>query len=173
MDLAKCKVSLIILLTAVLCSACGYRFAEQGGYPGNNERLFVKVLRNQTQETGAENIITAALMSELTLRKTHHLASGMADADVVLSGVIQHVDIRTISVSQSKVANERRVTVSIDLKMTNSDGGIVWAGRKISDFESYLVSENPETTDANRRIAIAVLSKRIAERVVNRLSDDF
>jgi outer membrane lipopolysaccharide assembly protein LptE/RlpB len=156
-----------------MCSACGYRFAEQGGYPGNNERLFVEVLRNQTQETGAENIITTALMSELTLRKTHHLASGMADADVVLSGVIQHVDIQTISVSRSKVANERRVTVSIDLKMTNSDGGIVWAGREISDFESYLVSENPETTDANRRIAIAVLSKRIAERVVNRLSDDF
>jgi outer membrane lipopolysaccharide assembly protein LptE/RlpB len=173
MDLIKCRLSLIILLTVVLCTACGYRFAEQDGFPGDTKRLFVKVLRNQTQETGVENIITAALMSELTLRKTHHLASGMADADVVLSGIVQHVDIRTISVRQSKVANERRVTVSIDLKMTNSDGGTVWAGRNISDFEAYLVSDNPETTDANRRTAIAVLSKRIAERVVNRFSDDF
>jgi hypothetical protein len=43
----------------------------------------------------------------------------------------------------------------------------------MSDFEAYLVDVNPEVTDANRRNAIRILSKRIAERVVNRLSDDF
>lgn len=157
----------------MLCGACGYRFAEQGGFPGDTERLFVNVLENQTQETGVENIITAALLSELTLRKTHNLANAMADADVVLSGIVKHVDLRTISVRQSTVADERRVTVSIDLKLTKTDGSTAWAAKDISDFEAYLVNVNQEITDANRQNAIRVLSKRIAERVVNRFSDDF
>ena len=167
------KGCLIIILIAVLCGACGYRLAEQGGFPGDTERLFVNVLENQTQETGVENIITAALLSELTLRKTRNLANGMADADVVLSGIVKHVDFRTISVSQPTVANERRVTVSIDLKLTKTDGSTAWAAKDISDFQAYLVNVNQGITDANRQNAIRILSKRIAERVVNRFSDDF
>lgn len=173
MRLNMSKGCLIIILIAVLCGACGYRLAEQGGFPGDTERLFVNVLENQTQETGVENIITAALLSELTLRKTRNLANGMADADVVLSGIVKHVDFRTISVSQPTVANERRVTVSIDLKLTKTDGSTAWAAKDISDFEAYLVNVNQGITDANRQNAIRILSKRIAERVVNRFSDDF
>ena len=156
-----------------MCEACGYRFAEQGGFPGGTERLFVNVLVNQTQETGVENIITAALLSELTLRKTHRLAGGLADADVVLSGVVKHVNIRTISVSEPTVAEQRRVTVTVALTLRKTDGSTVWAGGDVSDFEAYLVNVNPEITDANRLDAIRILSKRIAERVVNRFSDDF
>jgi outer membrane lipopolysaccharide assembly protein LptE/RlpB len=173
MHLKKSKVSVVILSIVMLCGSCGYRFAEQGGFPGDTEHLFVKVLENQTQETGVENIITAALLSELTLRKTHHLANGMANADVILSGVVKHVNITTISVSKPSVADERRVTVSVDLKLTKTDGSAAWAAKDVSDFEAYLVDLNPETTDANRRNAIRILSKRIAEKVVNRFSDDF
>ena len=156
-----------------MCEACGYRFAEQRGFPGETEWLFVNVLENQTQETGVENIITEALLNELTLRKTHYLANGTADADVIMSGVVKHVTIRTISERQSTVAAERRVTVSIDLKLTKSDGSTAWAAKEIADFEEYLVDLNPEITDANRQNAIRILSKRMAERVVNRFSDDF
>ena len=167
------KPIVIIILIIVLCGACGYRFAEEGGFPGDTERLFVKVLENQTQETGVENIVTAALLSELTLRKTDELASGIDDADVVLSGVVNLVTISTISVSKPDVADERRVNVTVDLKLTQKDGSIVWTAKGLSDFEAYLVDTDTERTDANRRNAIRVLSKRIAERTVNRFSDDF
>ncbi|MGD1968671.1 MAG: LPS assembly lipoprotein LptE [Desulfobacterales bacterium] len=171
--LSKSKISIIIIIAAALCEACGYRFAEQRGFPGETERLFVNVLENQTQETGVENIITEALLNELTLRKTHHLANGMADADVIMSGVVRHVDIRTVSTRRSTVADERRVIVSIDLKLTQSDGRTTWAAREITDFEEYFVDPNPEISAANRQNAIRILSKRMAERVLNRFSDDF
>ncbi|MGW8301179.1 MAG: LPS assembly lipoprotein LptE [Desulfobacterales bacterium] len=171
--LIKSKIIFVALLIGVLFSACGYRFAEQGGFPGDTERLFVKVLENKTQETGVESIVTNALLSELTLRKTDELANGFDDADVVLSGVVNLVTITTISVSKPDVADERRVTVSVDLNLTKKDGRIVWAAKDLSDFEAYLVEADTERTDANRRNAIRVLSKRIAERTVNRFSDDF
>ena len=169
----KSKFSIIIIILAALCEACGYRLAEQRGFPGETERLFVNVLENETQETGVENVITEALINELTLRKTHHLANGLTDADVIMSGVVRHVDIRTVSTRKSTVADERRVIVSIELKLTRSDGRMTWAAREITDFEEYFVDFNPELTDANRRQAIRILSKRMAERVVNRFSDDF
>jgi outer membrane lipopolysaccharide assembly protein LptE/RlpB len=167
------KLNLTLILIAVLCGACGYHFAEKGGFPGDAERLFVKVLENKTQETGVESILTAALLDELTLRKTDELARGIDDADVVLSGAVNLVTIQTISSSEPDVASERRVTVSLDLKLTKKDGSIVWAAKDLSDFEEYLVDTDPQRTDANRRNAIGVLSKRIAQRAVNRFSDNF
>jgi outer membrane lipopolysaccharide assembly protein LptE/RlpB len=127
MVLNKSKLSAIILLIVWLCGACGYRFEEQGGFPGDTERLFVKVLENKTQETGVESIVTEALLNELTLRKTNQLASGIDDADVVLSGVVNLVTINTVSVSKPDVADERRVNVTVDLILTQKDDSIVWA----------------------------------------------
>jgi len=173
MGLNKSSVSISIILIGVLFSACGYRFAEEKGFPGDTRRLFVQVLENKTQETGVENIVTAALLSELTLRKTDEIASDIDDADVVLSGAVNLVTITTISVSKPDVADERRVTVTVDLKLTRKDGHIVWSARGLSDFEAYLVDADNQLTDANRRDAIRVLSKRIAENTVNRFSDDF
>ena len=169
----KSKCSVIVILIAVLFGGCGYRFAREGGFPGNSDRLFVKVLENRTQETGVENIVTAALLSELTLRKTNGLASGIDHADVVLSGAVDEVAIRTISVRGKDTASERRVTVTVDLKLTKQDGSLVWAANKLTDNEGYIVDADKERTDQNRRDAIRVLSQRIAEKVVNRMSDDF
>ena len=173
MVLSKSKRCLVISLTALLFFACGYRFGAQGGFPGDTERLFVKVLENRTQETGVENIVTAALLSELTLRKTNNLASGLDKADVVLSGAVEAVEIGTIATRTRDTAGERRVTVTVALKLSKQDGNVVWSTRGLSDDEGYLVVADNERTDQNRRDAIRLLSQRIAEKVVNRLSDDF
>ena len=163
----------LLSLSWILVISCGYHFAGQGGFPGDAERLFVKVLENRTQETGVENIFTAALLSELTLRKTDNLASGLDNADVVLSGVVEEVAISTISSRTRDTAGERRVTVTVDLKLSKQDGNVVWTTKSLSDNEGYSVDPNNERTDENRRDAIRVLSRRMAEKVVNRLSDDF
>jgi outer membrane lipopolysaccharide assembly protein LptE/RlpB len=160
-------------MIGALCCACGYRFAEQEGLPGATHRLFVKVFQNRTQETGVENIVTAALLSELTLRKTDELVGNLDNADVVLSGMVEEVTIGTIAAKKRDTASERRVTVTVSVKLTKQEGGVVWATKGFSDNEAYRVDDNPEQTDQNRRDAIRLLSRRIAEKVVNRLSDNF
>jgi outer membrane lipopolysaccharide assembly protein LptE/RlpB len=172
MGLNRSKIIAIIILIAVL-TACGYRFAEQGSFPGGTHRLFVEVFQNLTQETGVENIVAAAFMSELTLRKTDALASSMDKADVVLSGVVEEVTISTIAYKKTDVASQRRVTVTLNVKLTKQEGDPIWVAKRFSDNEGYQVTDNPEQTDQNRRGAIRLLSRRIAERVVNRLSENF
>jgi len=173
MGLSKSRCGAIVILIAVLGSACGYRFGGQSGFPGDSDRLFVKVLENRTQETGVENIVTAALLSELTLRKTDGIASGIDQADAVLSGVVEEVAIKTISSRSKDTASERRVTISVNLKLKKQDGSVVWTARSLTEDEGYIVDASKERTDQNRRNAIRVLAQRIAERAVNRMSDDF
>ena len=43
----------------------------------------------------------------------------------------------------------------------------------LSDNEAYPVSDNKQTTERNKRVAIEILSKRLAETIYNRLTDDF
>ena len=107
------------------------------------------------------------------MRKTESLASGIDDADVVLSGEVEEVAVRTISTRNKDTAGERRVTVTIDLNLKKQDGSVVWAANGLTDDEGYTVDADKESTDQNRRDAIRVLSQRIAEKVVNRMSDDF
>jgi outer membrane lipopolysaccharide assembly protein LptE/RlpB len=173
MQLKRSRVCVIIILIAMLSGACGYRFGGQEGFPGGTHRLFVNVFKNLTQETGVENTVTAALLSELTLRKTDELASSMDTADVVLNGVVEEVTIATIAAKKKDTASERRVTVTLNVELAKLDGGVVWASKGISDNQGYRVDNNPEQTDQNRRDAIRLLSQRMAEKIVNRLSDNF
>jgi outer membrane lipopolysaccharide assembly protein LptE/RlpB len=57
------RKTLWLIITGLMVTACGYRFTEERGFPGDTQRLFVKVLENKTQETGVENIVTSALLS--------------------------------------------------------------------------------------------------------------
>jgi len=87
--------------------------------------------------------------------------------------VVEKVAIRTISTRNKDTAGERRVTVTVDLELKKQDGSVVWAVNGLTDDKGYIVDADEERTDQNRRGAIRVLSQRIAEKVVNRMSDDF
>jgi hypothetical protein len=153
--------------------SCGYRFPGGGGFPQGVDRIFVEVLENKTSETGIENIVTEELINELVLREKENLANRMDDADAILGGNISRVIIRTIAARGQDSANERRVTVEVNLKLRKINGDVIWAANKLSDNQAYPVSEDKNTTETAKRLAIAEASKRIAERALNRLTDDF
>ncbi len=45
-------------------SACGYKFAGEGRLPGDIKRIKIAMLENHTGETGAEAVLTNALIQE-------------------------------------------------------------------------------------------------------------
>ena len=83
--------------------------------------------------------------------------------------------IRTISRKGSHTPLERRVQVAVDLKLTDPDGSVIWSAKGVSTNEAYNVDPDNDkhVTEQNRRVAIAALSKRLAEKIYNRLTDDF
>ena len=165
-------VALIVCFLLVVFSSCGYSFRGGGNLPEDIKSLSIKILENRTSETGVENIFTNDLIYEIT---THGkvMLTNESSADAILSGVIKSMRIDIISRSDSYSSLERRVTVTLSLKLKDPTGKVIWSARDITENEEYNVSSDKQTTEKNRREAITTLSKRLAEKVYNRLTDDF
>ncbi len=169
------KGKIIGIVFAILCflvflSACGYRFAGGGSLPSGIKTVCVTILVNRTSETGVENTFTNDLIYEFA---RHGKIASIDKADALLSGVVKSMSIETISHSGAHTSLERRVKFTLDLKLTDNHGKIIWS-KSVSGNEAYdVVSDNKLTTEQNRRSAISTLSERLAEKVYNRLTEDF
>ena len=140
--------------------------------PEGIKSISIKMLENRTSETGAENIFTNDLIYEIT---THGkiVLTNESSADGILSGVIKSMRIDVISRRDIYSSLERRVIFTLSLKLTDPGGRVIWSAKDLTANEEYIVSSDKQTTERNRREAITTLSKRLAEKVYNRLTDDF
>ena len=163
---------LSIILTISL-AGCGYRFTGSGTFPDGVNHVFVEVLENKTSESGIENTITRNLINEFTLREKEAFVGNINEADSILSGTVSRIAFHTIVAKGKDSALERRVTVWVSLKLTDREGSLLWAAKDLSDNEAYRVVEDKNVTERNKRDAIGLASRRIAERALNRLTDDF
>ena len=165
----KMKTWLIVVL--IFFTACSYRFAGEGRLPGDIRTVYVDVLDNRTEETGAENIFTADLRYEFV---RNDLTAKREAAEGILSGIIQAMRVETISRAGQNVSLERRVTAFLDLKLHNREGKLIWSVNRISASEAYDVTAQDKTAiDFNKRAAINQLSKKLAELIYYRMLDDF
>jgi hypothetical protein len=134
--------------------------------------VFITILKNHTSETGVENVFTNDLIYEFTRSRKGALVS-MDKADAILLGVIESMSIETISRKGISTPLERRVAVAVSLKLKDRKGKVIWSVESISAKEVYNVASDKIATEKNRRDAISALSKRVAEKVYNRLTDNF
>jgi outer membrane lipopolysaccharide assembly protein LptE/RlpB len=153
----------------LLCG-CGYRFVGGEGFPFGIQTVFVQVLKNRTGETGIENILTNDLIYEFT-RSGRVRVVGPAQADAVLSGNVRSAAVTTASRRSEIEASERRVTVSVNLVLKSSEGEVLWEVSGISASETFPVRSDELGTDISKRLAISVLSKRLAESVYRIITD--
>ena len=166
------KALWILVLCWTTVAACGYRFTGGGDLPEGIRKISVTILENRTQETGLENVVTNDLIYEFT-RSGKAEVTDREQADAILSGVIRSMRTATVTHRGEQTALERRVTISVDLKLTDQAGEALWAVKGLSANETYVVESDKLDTEENKREAIAELSKRLAEKVFNRMTGDF
>jgi len=150
----------------LLLAACGYHFSGGGNLPGDVRAITVEMFRNRTSEIGLESVITNDLIYEC-IRSGRVRIVDKGRSEATLSG------IETISHRGKETSNERRVTVSVDLRLMAPDGKRLWEVTNFSEKEAYDVLEGKLGTEQNRREAIRKLSRRLSEKVYIRLTDDF
>jgi outer membrane lipopolysaccharide assembly protein LptE/RlpB len=166
------KYILAVIIIPLFFWACGYRFAGSGNLPGGVQSVAIEVFENRTPEIGLENIITNDLVYEFT-RRGRSVQKSSKKADATLTGVIESERITTISRQAQQSPLARRVEITVRLMLTDRDGVVKWSTSGVSVFEEYDVSSNRAATESNKRIAIETLSKKLAERIHNRLTDNF
>lgn len=158
-----------VLILCFILSACGYRFLGSGNLPGDVEKVFVDILKNNTSETGAENTFTNSIRYEFVRQKRY---ADKEAADGFLSGEIKSLSYKTITRKKRHTALERRVIAKVILELKDREGNILWS-EAVSAREAYDVVDDKLSTEQNRRHAISMLSERLAENAYHRLTDNF
>ena len=167
-----CKTPLAVLLLAVL-AACGYQLKDTGlAAPEGVHTLAIPVFENRTAETGLETVFSRNLAHEFTRSKVLRLVD-KDGADAVLSGIVKSMNDQTISYDSDFESAERRVTIELAVTCMRKDGRVLWSDDALSDLEAYKVAESKELTEKSRRKAIEIISERLAERIHNRMLEDF
>ena len=163
----------IALALAIALTACGYHL-KGGGLraPEGVETIAVLVLDNKTAEIGLETRFTGDLAYEFTRSKILRVVDKQS-ADAILRGSIVSVATNTITHNENFASDERRVTVTLDLIVNRSNGTVVWSNSAFRDSEVYTVTSDKLSTDENKREAIEVISRRLAEKAHNRILQDF
>lgn len=160
-------------LCVLMTYACGYRFSGSGELPDNTEKIFIEVFKNRTSKAGIERVVTNQLIFEFTRQRERILANEATNADATLKGVIKKIRTKTISRVGTGVAREREVIMTLDVRLINQNGDVIWTAKGLSDRQAYDVSDSKLENDRNESLAIARLSERISERIFSRLTDDF
>ena len=168
---------LIWMIITIAClvpfASCGYRFAGSEGPPQGVERLFIKLIGNNTTEPDVGNLITNQLKNEF-IQKYRGVLVDRERADAVLSGVVVGVRTETVARRGALTSLERRVYMTIDLTLKSSGSERIWFAKGITASDTYAVaSGDKEDTERNKRDALQDLARRLAEISFNRLSDDF
>lgn len=154
-----------------LAAGCGYRFSA-GSRPGDNiGTVYVAMVENQTAETGVESIFTNDLILEFM--KNGNTIAGRESADAVLSGSIDAMPIETVAYQGRITSIERRITAVVSLRLTDRAGQTLWSGAALSRSETYGILPEKVATDHNKREAVRILSRRLAEDVYNRITERF
>lgn len=157
----------ISLLYATMILGCGYHFLGTGTLPDNITKVYVRMLENQTREIGLENSMTDELIVTFS-RGNAVISKSENAADAILSGVIKRMQDNTVSRTQQ----ERRITIWVDLKLTDSNGKTVWAGSGISDSRIYTTVSGSGSAET-RENAIRLLCERVAQMAYQRMTNDF
>lgn len=164
---------MMIFLMAML-AACGYHFAGGGSFPAGVTRIYITMLENRSSEAGIESTFTGDLMYEFTRNRKSAIADDRESAEAVLSGTISRISTANISRSSISTALERRVIVTLNLRLISPDGQVIWSSGDIVEDEDYIVvSENKTATDHNKRKALLEVSRKMAEAAFSRMTDDF
>ena len=162
----------VILAAGLLFSACGYQL-EGGGYLNDSyARVMVEVFENRSAEDDADLIFTSALIQEI-VEKTDTQVVDEQLADARLKGVIRSVSFTTVSRSTAESVVERRATATLDLKMIDPDGEVIWSVSGFTTDDEYEVSDDQLEDESNKRDALEDIAERAAEKIVSRMLTNF
>lgn len=160
-----------LALGLLLPMGCGYHLAGGGDPPGDIRSLRVQRLQNPAGEIGFDTILTNDLVFEINRHGRLQVVTTDA-ADALLTGTIDSVTVGTVSRRRVDDVLERRVTVQVQLVLTDSGGRELWRGQ-IRDDEDYREGATKTGTNANKRQALSELSRRLAQKFYSQLTQRF
>ncbi len=164
-------------------TGCGYRFSVEGRGPtiggaqanefdGPPVIMAIPTLANRTFESNLEYKYTEFLKDEFVVTSGAKLVENIQDADYVMKGAIESVNLPSITFSQNQT-QESRVTVAVKVEVKHrSTGQIVWQ-QSASGSAEFFVGSSSNTSGSSGGIQFnRVLQDRALEQAGQFVAED-
>ncbi len=161
------------MIVGLSLSACGYHFRGGGELPGGVKTVYIKQFQNRTSDVAIETQFTNDLVDEFLLNRKEAVVKDPKDADAVIQAVIRSSRTQTISRGANLQTQQRRLIIAVDVSVFDKTGKRVWFAKGITANQQYDVTPLKQDTLANRRQALEDLSRKMAERIYDRLTENF
>ena len=165
---------MIILLTFLPISGCGYHFSPGGEYIDKEIRtVFVDNFPNRTSEANVEITFRTAFIDQFVTGGRFKIVDSREKADALFKGSIDKLIVSPISYQASNLAAEERVTVTMDLLFEEKGTQkIIWTYKNYSGYRDYRVTD-VNLKETNRKDALTRLSVDTAERAYRLMMSGF
>jgi len=164
------KRHIYLILLLVFCS-CGYRFSDgEGLLSGKVHSISVRIFENKSRWSDLDFIITNDIIAKL--RQSRSVNFVQKSLEYVLCGTIERVRVGTLSRSSDGTPQEKYVEIDLSVYITDQKGIKIWQTR-VKDREAYFPNQNHELTLHAQKEAMARVSERLSDWVLNELGQGF
>ena len=164
-----------LLVLLAFSSGCGYHTTARGTSLPQVHTLAVPTFTNQTQSYRLEQILTSAVVRELTTRTQYKIVhDDSADADATLKGFV--VSAQTTPVTYDSVtgrASTSLVTVAMKVSLVDRNGAVLFENPNYVFREEYQISSQVSSFFEEESPALDRLSRDFARSVVSTILEGF
>lgn len=162
------------LCLVLLIAGCGYHLPGRGdSLPEDIQRIVVEPFINRTAEPFLETQLTNEVRDQFARRRTVEVVSSVQNADAVLTGSIVYYRATAVSYDRNDDITEYRLTITVNGELTRADGSeVLWQGT-VDWNEEFFASDDRAQQDNNETAAQQDATRRLAQEVYNRITDNF
>ncbi len=170
--ISRAAAAALLALATGSAGGCGYTLVGVSGPPALG-RVAVHLLENGSGHAGVERVVADALRREVLGRAGAELVEDDANADWVVTGRVQPLQVVPASLSPVVLTLEYQLSLSLDLHARARDGREVKVdARELRESEHFLSSSDAEAQRKNRDEALHRVSRVLAARFLDRLDED-
>jgi outer membrane lipopolysaccharide assembly protein LptE/RlpB len=168
----------VLLLSFLLApvSGCGYHTAGQAvTVPQNIHTIAIPAFVNETPTYRIEQILTAAVVREMTTRTHYQILSDISDAaDATLRGTVLSTSTSPLTYdSRTGRASSMLVVMTMKVSLMGRDGKILYENPSYLFREQYQISELVKSFFEEDSPALERLSREFARTLVANILEGF
>lgn len=159
----------------LVATGCGYHTSGKGSALPQVHTLAVPAFINQTQSYRIEQILTSAVVRELTTRTQYKIVNQAdPDADATLKGLVVTTQTTPVTYdSKTGRASSSLVTVSMKVSLVDKNGTVLFDNPNYVFREEYQISSQVSSFFEEESPALDRLSRDFARSLVSNILEGF
>jgi len=165
---------IIMLITFLTLTGCGYRFSGGGEYIDPVVRkVFIEPFANRTSQANLEDTVRLAITDWFIRGQRFQIVDNEDQADALFRGAVQSLTTTPLSTRTTNLAAEERMTLTLELSFEDRrTKKVIWKDGNFSGIQDYPVASLSDTETA-RKNALSKLSRDTAERAYRMMMSGF